>query len=126
MKKLLIIDDDAVHRMVIARIAKQAHLEVEFAATLQEAAAKISSQQFNCVTLDLNLGESNGISLLGELATQGGKPTVFVISASDAEQRQIVMDTAHAAQLTIIDVPKPIDLKKLRALFEAQSGIEQA
>ena len=120
MKKLLIIDDDAVHRMVIARIAKRTDLESEFAGTVAEAVEKISGDSFCCVTLDLNLGESNGITLLAELAKQNYHPTVFVVSASEASQRQVVIESANMLKLKIVDVPKPIDLKKLRELFEVQ------
>ena len=126
MKKLLIIDDDAVHRMVIARIAKRADLESEFAGTVGEAVEKISNEGFCCITLDLNLGESNGITLLGELAKQAYQPTVFVVSASEASQRQVVIDSANMLKLKIVDVPKPIDLKNLRELLEVQAATAAA
>jgi two-component system chemotaxis response regulator CheY len=126
MKKLLIIDDDAVHRMVIARIAKKADLGVEFAGSVNVAVEHISGDKFCCVTLDLNLGENNGITLLSELAKQSYKPTVFVVSASEESQRQVVMDSANALELKMVDVPKPIDLKKLRELLEFQSATAAA
>ena len=46
MTKVLIVDDDAIHRMVIARLAKQVGLRAVFAAAAHEAIEALSKEDF--------------------------------------------------------------------------------
>jgi two-component SAPR family response regulator len=55
--QLLIVDDDAVQRMLIAAAAKQAGHAVTLAQSCSEAITQIQAARFDCVTLDLMLGD---------------------------------------------------------------------
>src|SRR4030095_14329967 len=52
--RLLIVDDDRVHRMVLARVARQAGYEVEEAGTYETARPMMREGAHDCVTLDLS------------------------------------------------------------------------
>jgi len=58
--RLLVIDDDSLHRMVICRAAAKAGYLPAGAATCDEAAKMIRETAFDCITLDLGLGDRAG------------------------------------------------------------------
>src|SRR5882762_3594993 len=67
-QRLLVIDDDTVHRMVLTRIAKQAGYEVDEAASYEAARRLLGENVYACVTLDLSLGDHGGLEVLQFLA----------------------------------------------------------
>ena len=119
MNSLLVIDDDPVHRMIIARLGAQAGMHVEVACSALEARRKLIENRFRCVTLDLNLGEDEGASVLQSLAESIPAPQVLLISGADQQARRLVMSMGRRLMLDLLDVPKPIDLKILRQKLEA-------
>ena len=53
--RLLVIDDDTLHRMVICRVAAKAGYIPAGAPTYEEAAKLAQANTFDCITLDLLL-----------------------------------------------------------------------
>src|ERR1700732_3917225 len=56
MPRLLVIDDDNLHRMIICRVAAKAGFLPAGAASYDEAAKLAQETAFDCITLDLSLG----------------------------------------------------------------------
>src|ERR1700709_2491679 len=83
LHKLLVVDDDTVHRMVICRIARQAGFEVEEAASYEAARRMLGPTAYGCVTLDLSLRARGGIDVLRYMAEIGYASPVIVVSGSD-------------------------------------------
>jgi two-component system, chemotaxis family, chemotaxis protein CheY len=112
---LLIIEDAIVHSAIIARIADKLGFSTTSAHSYEDACTLVSAQQFDCITLDLGLGEHVGIDMLRYLWTiQCGAP-IIVISQSDKETCDDVVELGRELGLNIYkSVPKPIDLKALR------------
>src|ERR1700676_2570688 len=81
-RKLLVVDDDTVHRMVICRIARQAGFEVDEAASYEAARQMLGLSVYGCVTLDLSLGERGGIDVLQYMAEIGYASPVMVCSGA--------------------------------------------
>jgi DNA-binding response OmpR family regulator len=116
--KLLVIDDDTVHRMVICRIAKQAGFEVEEAATYEAARRLMAHNGYGCVTLDLSLGERGGIDVLQYMAEIGYASPVIVVSGSDDEVRSEAFAVARKLNLNACrPFSKPVKLSDLRELM---------
>ena len=122
MNSLLVIDDDPVHRMIIARLGTQAGMHVESAASATEARKKLSENKFRCVTLDLNLGEEEGASVLQAMADSIPAPKVLLISGADDQARRLAISMGRRLMLDLTDIPKPIDLKVLRQKLEGAAN----
>lgn len=122
MNAMLVVDDDAVHRMIITRLGSKAGMLVETAGSVDEALLSLSGLAYKCITLDLNLGEEQGITLLQEISRRVPGATVFLISGADAPLRRMAINAGRQLSLEVIDVPKPIDLRKLRISLEEMNG----
>src|ERR1700688_442101 len=62
--RLLVIDDDHLHRMIICRAAAKAGYVPAGAAGYEEASKLLQENVFDCITLDLSLGDHAGVELL--------------------------------------------------------------
>jgi two-component system, chemotaxis family, chemotaxis protein CheY len=116
--KLLIVDDDRVHRMVIARIARQAGYEVDEAATYEAALHLMGEASYACLTLDLSLGEHGGHDVLQHLARIGFPAPVIVVSGSDDTVREAALAVARRLGVNVCCAfGKPMNLSHLRTLL---------
>ncbi len=114
MAKVLIVDDDPVHRMLIGRLAEQVGLKTGFASTAHDAIEKLSQEDFCAMTLDLNLGEDDGTDVLEYLADRSIEMRVFVISGSERSQYEAAVNFGVLNRIDVVDFPKPIQLPYLR------------
>src|SRR5271154_1768898 len=69
--RLLVIDDDNLHRMIICRLAAKAGYVPAGAAGYDEAAELARHSAFDCITLDLLLGQHSGSEMLHQLSILG-------------------------------------------------------
>jgi len=118
LHKLLVVDDDTVHRMVICRIARQAGFEVDEAASYEAARRMLGLSVYGCVTLDLSLGERGGIDVLRYMAEIGCASPVVVVSGSDDAVRGESLAVARKLNLNVCrPFSKPVKLADLRELM---------
>jgi CheY-like chemotaxis protein len=116
--KLLIVDDDRVHRMVISRIARQAGYEIEEAATYDDACRLMGEGAYACVTLDLSLGEHGGLDVLQHLAQISFDAPVIVVSGSDDTVREEALAVSRRLGVNVCgSFGKPMNLSHLRNLL---------
>lgn len=112
---VLIVDDDPVQVAIIRGVCAKLGYEASFAASYQAAVDRISSQHFDWVTIDLSLGDRDGIELLRLIAAEAKVPRIIVISGCDERILNATVRMAHAAGITdAISLPKPINLASLR------------
>ena len=64
---LLVIDDDAMQRMLIAGAAEKAGYAVTHAASCAEGIGLIRDKHFDCITLDLKLEDGDGADVMRAL-----------------------------------------------------------
>lgn len=118
LPQLLVIDDDVVHRSVIARVAGRAGFTTVGAATVDEATARLNEINFDGITLDLSLGKDAGVRVLHALGAMRSKTPVVIISGADDAVLRDTMQIALAHGLDIRRVvSKPIDLASLRDIL---------
>jgi len=116
--RLLIVDDDRVHRMVLARVARQAGYEVEEAGTYEAACRLTGEGAHACVTVDLSLGEHGGLDVLQHLAQLKCEAPIIVVSGSDDKVRQEALMVARRLGLNVCgSFGKPMNLSHLRNLL---------
>ncbi|HLM66930.1 MAG TPA: response regulator [Longimicrobium sp.] len=86
--RVLVVDDDAVDRMAVARHLARTGLavRVEEADGVLEAIGRLSDATFDCVLLDFNLPDGDGLTFLRGLRTAGiTVPVVMLTGQSDPE-----------------------------------------
>ncbi len=112
--QLLVVDDDATQRTLIAQAAKFAGHLVTFATTCEEAIRAIQNRRFDCVTVDLMLEDGDGIEVIKAMAETKFAGSVIVISGMDASRRIAARSYARSLAIDLQSLPKPIDLAALR------------
>jgi DNA-binding response OmpR family regulator len=117
--RLLVIDDDNLHRMIICRVAGKAGYFPAGAASYDEAAQLIQDHVFDCITLDLSLGEHAGVELLRRLWVLGCKIPIIIISGCDQTVCGDAQKVAESLKLNVWDtLTKPVNLAELRDCLE--------
>ena len=114
---MLIVDDDVAHQMVIRRLGERAGYATTVVSSASAALAALENRSFSIVTLDLDLGESNGVDLLQQVHRHCPQAYIVLISGAVDMTRRAVMKTAQRLQLKALDIPKPVNLTVLRDLF---------
>jgi two-component system, chemotaxis family, chemotaxis protein CheY len=117
--RLLVIDDDNLHRMIICRVAAKAGYLPAGAATYDEAVRLVQEGRFDCITLDLSLGEHAGVELLRHLWVIGCKAPILIISGCDDATCSETEKVAESLKLNVWEsIPKPVDMAVLRESLE--------
>jgi CheY-like chemotaxis protein len=124
MPRLLVIEDDKLHRMIICRVAARAGYAPAGAASPEEAARLTQENTFDCITLDLSLGTHAGVELLHHLRLIGCKTPIIVITGCDEVTCRETVRLAKSINLNVQgSMAKPVDLMALRdALERLKSG----
>lgn len=113
--RLLVIDDDTVHRMIIARVAAKIGFATSHASSFDEAKNVLVKESFDCITLDLSLGRHAGVEVLRLLAAARATCPIIVISGSDAETFETTVAVGKSLHLCLSEgIHKPVDLALLR------------
>lgn len=81
-KRVLVVDDDAEIRELLASTLRSRSLEVDRAHDGREALAMMRENQYAVVLLDLLMPEMNGFEVLDEMDEQT-RPVVLVITGAD-------------------------------------------
>jgi two-component system, chemotaxis family, chemotaxis protein CheY len=111
---LLIIEDRDVHAAVIGRSAAKLDFAVTNAHSYENACEILSTDKFDCITLDLGLGDHAGFDILRLIASIQSRAQIVVISGTDKEIRDDVVELGRLLGLNVYaSIPKPIDLSAL-------------
>ncbi len=107
-KRVLVVDDDDAIRMMVERVLKREHYEVESARDGFEAIEKLSRDDFSTVLLDLMMPRVDGHGVLRYLEERPTAPAVIVMTAN----LQGAQETASAASVFRV-LSKPFDIRQL-------------
>ncbi len=117
-KRLLVVDDERVQRMLVTRTVAPMGYTVDDAANLAEAAAHLMQHSYDAVVLDLSLGETEGISLLRALREGKGDPILIFLSRLDERVITASLRLASGMGLRVAGMlRKPASPVALRALL---------
>jgi two-component system, chemotaxis family, chemotaxis protein CheY len=117
--RLLVIDDDNLHRMIICRAAVKAGYVPAGAASYEEAAQLVRDNAFDCITLDLSLGEHAGVEMLRHFWVIGCKAPIIIVSGCDDATCSETERVAASLKLNVWEsIPKPVNLAVLRDSLE--------
>lgn len=115
--RLLVIDDDLIQRTVIARIGAQSGYETVVVDNFKAAETALTAELFDCVTLDLSLGEQSGALLLRTIAESSNNVPVIVISGAEQHVLSATVRLAQGLDLDCSQFSKPLSLQKFRELL---------
>ena len=88
--KILIIEDEASLRNLIARALKKEQYIVEEAPTFDAACEKLNMFTYDCILLDIMLPDGCGLDLLKSLKAEGKPYNVIIISARNSFEDKVI------------------------------------
>jgi CheY-like chemotaxis protein len=100
MPTVLVVDDSAVDRRLVAGLLKQANLQVELAENGHEALACVRSMPIDLVVTDLQMPELDGLGLVRRLRDQGPCVPVILITAHGSED--LAIEALHAGAASYV------------------------
>ncbi len=113
--ELLIIEDAEIHLSILRKIAEQVGFTTTGAHSVAEAGKVLCERTFDCITLDLSLGEQSGIEILQLLSKLRRRTPIIIISASGDQACDETVRIGNFLNLNICPpIPKPIHLAALR------------
>ena len=117
--RVLVIDRDNLHRMIICRAADKAGYIPAGAANLAEATRLVQSTAFDCITLDLSFGREAACDFLNRLDAIACKSKILLVGNRDAADCRETLRVATSLSLDVQDpVAKPLDVGMLRYALE--------
>jgi DNA-binding NtrC family response regulator len=124
--RVLVIDRDNLHRMIICRAADKAGCIPAGAANLAEATKLLQSAAFDCITLDPSFGHGATSDFLSRLDAIACKSKILVVGDRDTAECRETLRTARSLGLDVEDpMAKPIDVGRLHYALE-QLRIQRA
>jgi CheY-like chemotaxis protein/CHASE3 domain sensor protein len=118
VRRLLIVEDDAVQRDAVSRLLSSADVETVGVGTAAECLKQLQLQTFDCMVLDLNLPDASGFSLLEELS-QGDHafPPVIVYTGHDLSADEEQQLRRYSSSIIIKGAKSPERLLDEVSLF---------
>jgi EAL domain-containing protein (putative c-di-GMP-specific phosphodiesterase class I)/ActR/RegA family two-component response regulator len=117
-KRLLIVDDERVQRMLISHAVAPMGYAINAVADLSDATAHLLRFHFDAIILDLSLGETEGISLLRAIRDTDSDPTLIFLSGLDDRVLTASLRLATGMGLRVAGMlHKPASAVALRALL---------
>ena len=87
--KILIIEDDLSFQEILRRTLEQERYVVEVAPNYRTGLIKLSDYTYDCILLDINLPDGNGLNLLRELKEMKKTGSLIIISARDSIEDKV-------------------------------------
>lgn len=87
--KILIIEDDLSFQEILRKALEQERYIVEVAPNYRTGLIKLSDYTYDCILLDINLPDGNGLSLLRELKAMKKTGSLIIISARDTIEDKV-------------------------------------
>lgn len=116
--RVLVTDDDASIRLLVAAVLRRAHYDVDTAANGVEALRKSESTFYDVIVLDLMMPMLSGFEVLRQLKCRESKPR-FVVVMSAGSQSQL--DSVAGANV-FATMRKPFEIDAITAAVGACAG----
>lgn len=126
-RNLLVVDDDHLQMLLVTSMARRCGFVVDGAMSLEDAIQRIHTRDYGTVTLDLSLGEHDGVELVRHIAEAGQTPNLLVISGFDQRIRDGALRYAQSMGLnTLGTLRKPINFVEVRRALQAAAKAASA
>ena len=119
-KRLLLVDDDKIHRVIYSSIASKLEFRVDPVASPAEADAALHAQPYDCVILDLMLGEESGRDVLDTIRTLARKPPVVLVTGAPEKIVEEVFRYGRDFGIQMLGpVRKPVNVVVVRTILRS-------
>ena len=123
-KRLLAIEDDHLHHLIIGKIAGNAGYEAIIATSVENATVLLHQGTFDCITLDLSLGDRSGVDVLHVLAGLRTQVPIIIFSGTDDADCQATVSIGKSLGLNICQpLAKPAGVVELRKALDSISAM---
>jgi len=110
-KKVLIVDDSALVRKQLSEIISTLDFEISIAKNGQEAVEKAAAEQFNVITMDINMPVMDGIEAVKQIM-QNSPTAILMVSSLTTEDATITMDALDLGAIDYIAKPGTMNVGK--------------
>ncbi len=111
MKRVLIADDSALVRKQLTEIIAELGYEIDTVRNGAEAVEKALAQQYDVITMDINMPVLDGLSAVEQIMT--GRPTpILMISSLTTESASITMEALELGAVDYIAKPGTMNVGK--------------
>ena len=119
VKRLLVVEDDDVARQSIVELIGDGDVETTTVASGEEALARLQSERFDCMVLDLGLPDMTGFELITRVKSEIGlrKLPTIVYTGKELTRREEAELRRLAESVVIKDAGSPERLLDETALF---------
>jgi len=119
MRRVLIVEDDAVQRNAVGKLLAGPEIETVGAGTAAECLELLRTQTFDCMVLDLTLPDASGFSLLETLSSDGQHsfPPVIVYTGHDLSSEDEQQLRRYSSSIIIKGAKSPERLLDEVTLF---------
>lgn len=114
MKFLIVEDEPNLQKLISYFLKKEDHITEE-ATTFKEAQNKLDNFSYDCILLDLNLPDGNGLNLLPTIKQNHKNTAVIIVSAKDSLDDRVKGLDLGADDYLI----KPFHVSELNARIKA-------
>jgi len=114
--QLLVVEDDLVQRTIIGSIGAKLGYDTFSASTFEIASDLLRTKKFDMMTLDLSLGEHDGVELLRLIAALELKAMpIVIVSGCEERVRNTIKRVAASLNLSLThSLAKPLNIDELR------------
>jgi len=107
---ILVVDDDPQIRKLLTRCFEQEGYKVSEAASRAEVERLLQATAFDLITLDLKLGQDDGLAIAREVRSRGETPIIMVTGKGDMIDRIVGLELGADDYIT-----KPFHLREVLA-----------
>ncbi|MBV5320433.1 MAG: chemotaxis-specific protein-glutamate methyltransferase CheB [Sulfuricurvum sp.] len=111
MKKVLIVDDSALVRKQLTDIISELEYEIHTARNGQEAVQKATAEQYDVITMDINMPILDGLSAVEKIMAERPTP-ILMISSLTTESAGITMEALDLGAIDYIAKPGTMNVGK--------------
>jgi len=119
-KRLLIVDDDKIHRVIYSSIAAKMDYSVDLADSPRAADEALRVTRYDSVILDLMLGEDSGAEVLALMSRLVEKPRVLLVTGAPDS---VIEETFHIGRAFGLEmfgpVRKPVNVTLIRTVLKS-------
>lgn len=125
--KVLVVDDSAGVRQLLAATLNGAGFEVEVASGAREAVVAMATDGFDAMVVDYSMPRSNGVELVRAMRAADVKiPIVMVSGVATPEEKNAAWEVGVDAYLDKFDLRQGVLTKTLRQLMGIEGEVDTA
>ena len=119
--RILVVDDEPMVRDVVSRYLAREGYRSEVASTGSEAKAKLKSDRYDLVLLDIMLPERTGIELLADIRKGSDLPVIFLTARADEPDRVLGLELGADDYVTKPFSPREL-VARVRTVLRRANG----